>query len=62
MYLLYDELRESNQDVKIYCRTLGGDYYTATWFALNPLWSNEYFWFIEKLGSEELRQSTMLEF
>lgn len=62
MYLLYDDLKESNEDIKIYCKTLCGDFYHAPWFSANPTWENPYFWFIESYGSEELRRSTMLEF
>lgn len=62
MILLYEGLKETNQDVKIYCPTLKGGFYFAPWFAVNPAWENTNFWFIEGLGNEDIRKSTMLEF
>jgi len=62
MYVLYDGMQESSQDVKIYCPTLKGDFYLSPWFASYPVWDNDNFFFIEGLGNDELRLSTMLEF
>ncbi len=60
--LLFDGFTESNQDIKIYCPTLDGGFYLAPWYSSNPTWDNEHFWFIESIGDECLRLSTMLEF
>ena len=62
MIILYDGMQESNQDVKIYCPTLKGGYYIGPWVALNPVYENENFFYLEGVGDEEIRQATMLEF
>ena len=53
---------QENEDVKMHCPTLMGGFYFFPWFALNPVYENENFFFIEGVGNEEVRLSTMLEF